>query len=296
MSKMSDDPPTDDDLAARRRDDLGRDLEVLLARLAESREAIVRLLADRSGDGEAVAEEAWDEEAVAEETWDDGTVAEEARGSDEIQYLEPRPFGSVIPLRSTPIAPEEPDGPLEPEASSPPVGVAEPLEPKPESDVTPNQLPSSLRRAGPPALELALIYREMARNGGEVRPEALPSEAVEGPATDGPELAATTAWALPEGIGPSSTRAPANGAGVASPRLIAAEMPTIAGASPRRVLSRADKVPGKAAAATTGPKPVVGARKLPGKGAAATTRPTTVGSVVLLTTVVSMLPTLVNVL
>ena len=79
MGNISQSSPTEDDLSARRRDDLGHDLELLLERLAESREAIVRLLAARSGGAETVAAEApGDEETVAEEARrDDETVVEE---------------------------------------------------------------------------------------------------------------------------------------------------------------------------------------------------------------------------
>ena len=80
MSTMSDRSPIED-LSARRRDDIGRDLELLLERLAESREAIVRLLATRSGDEEAVATDA---------SGDDATVSEELWQADESSTRTPR--------------------------------------------------------------------------------------------------------------------------------------------------------------------------------------------------------------
>jgi hypothetical protein len=167
MSNIGHSSPTEDDLAARRHDDLGHDLELLVERLAESREAIVRLLAARSGDDETLAaEEPGDEETVAEKAWrDDEAVAEEVWQDNETEYTEPAPVGSLRPLRR-PIAPldAEVPRPPEPEVSPPQVVAGEPYEPELEGDVEPYQLPSSLRRPGPPALELALIYREIARN------------------------------------------------------------------------------------------------------------------------------------
>jgi hypothetical protein len=192
---MNDSPNTSDDPASRRHDDLGRDLEVLLERLAESREAIVRLLAARSGDDEAVAD---------------------------------------------PVKPSA-AWPPEPEASSPTVGEAGPLEPRLDSDVTPSQL----RRPGPPALELALIYRHIADNGVGVLHEDQPGAVAEGPATTGPEVAGRAPWARPEGVGPSNTRDAATGPRGARRQLLAVVL-------------------------------------------------VAVGAVVLLTTVVSLLPTLVN--
>ena len=68
MSNLSNSSPTEDDLAARRHGDLSRDLELLSTRLAESREAIVQLLAARSGDeGTDEAGSAGDDEIVADE-------------------------------------------------------------------------------------------------------------------------------------------------------------------------------------------------------------------------------------
>jgi hypothetical protein len=218
---MNDIPYTDDELAGRR-DDLGRDLEVLLERLAESREAIVRLLAARSGGEEAVTEEAWRDQET-----------QEAWGVDETEYVEP-------------------------EASSPPVSAAEPLEPKLDSDVTPNQLPSSLRRPGPPALEVALIYRHIAENGGELLDEPPPG-------------------ALSE---ESADSAGAAGASLNVPHTL-----TIAGSNPRAV-ARVVKVPGRGSEAANGPR--AARRRLLAVVLVA------VGSVVLLTTIVSLLPTLVN--
>jgi hypothetical protein len=251
VSNMNDSPHTDDEMAGRHRDDLGRDLEVLLERLAESREAIVRLLAARSGDEETVTEEAWG---------DDETAVGEARGDVEAEYVEPRPveprpveprpveprpFEPIRALRSA-VAAAEPSatGPVEPEASSVPVGGGEPLGPKLDSDVTPGQLPSSLRRPGPPALEVALIYRRIAENGAELLHETRPGEVSEGPAP-------------------------------------------IAGPNPTPV-ARAVKAPRRVSAATDGPR--AARRRLLAVVLVA------VGSVVLLTTIVSLLPTLVNLL
>jgi hypothetical protein len=180
MSTMSHSSPTEGDLSARRREDLGRDLELLLERLAESREAIVRLLAAGSGGEETLAAEAPENDGtVAEEAWrDDETAEEVSQVDDGIQYTELQRVGPLVPLRS-PISPAEikSAGPVEPEPGSSEIGAAEPLEPQFDGDVTPHQLPSSLRRPGPPALELALIYREIARKDGEVQPEAAPAAA-----------------------------------------------------------------------------------------------------------------------
>ena len=92
MSNMSYSSPAEDDLSARRHDDVGRDIELLLERLAESREAIVRLLAAGSAGEETVATEGpGDDETVAEEvSTDDEKVAEELWQDNEIQYTGPR--------------------------------------------------------------------------------------------------------------------------------------------------------------------------------------------------------------
>ena len=91
MSNMSYSSPAEDDLSARRHDDVGRDIELLLERLAESREAIVRLLAAGSAGEETVATEGpGDDETVAEEvSTDDEKVAEELWQDNEIQYTGP---------------------------------------------------------------------------------------------------------------------------------------------------------------------------------------------------------------
>src|SRR5271155_2397319 len=140
MSNMSHGFPMEDDLSARRHDDLGRDLELLLERLAESREAIVRLLAAGSGGQETlVAEPSEDEETVAEEARTDDEAAEEVtQGDDEIQYTELQRVGPLVPLRS-PISTGETRAaePVEPEAGSSEVGAAEPLEPQFDGHVTP---------------------------------------------------------------------------------------------------------------------------------------------------------------
>ena len=97
ISNVSHSFPAEDDLSARRHDDLGRDIEALLERLAESREAIVRLLAAGSGADETVpAEASGDDETVAEEaSTDDETVAEELWHDNEIRYASPVPVGAL---------------------------------------------------------------------------------------------------------------------------------------------------------------------------------------------------------
>ena len=52
MSNVSNGAPRDDRHVARRKQDAARDLEVLVQRLAESREAIVRLLSVVASDDE----------------------------------------------------------------------------------------------------------------------------------------------------------------------------------------------------------------------------------------------------
>jgi hypothetical protein len=265
MSNIS--SPTDDDLSSRRHDDFGRDLERLLERLAESREAIVRLLAASSGDVETVVAEA--EAGEGEET-----VAEEAWRDDEIEYTEPPTVGSLRPLRG-PIAPGDIEvaQPLEPEASPPPVIAAGPLEPQPNGDVEAYQLPSSLRRPGPPALELALIYREIARNGGEVRPKAEPAAAVYHPEPEGLKLLAEP---------PGTVSAPeASGA-----------MPVVTIPAPRR--APAPVKPVRTKKADNGPRAVEGPRAANRRLLAVVL--TAVGAVVLLTTIVSVLPSIVSAL
>ncbi len=191
MSTMSDKSPIED-LSARRRDDIGRDLELLLERLAESREAIVRLLATRSGDEEAVATDA---------SGDDATVSEELWQADEIQYTDAA-VGTLRPLPTSiaGTAEAEPAPAPEPEASPGQEIAPDAAQPQPPAGGASFQLPSSLRRPGPPALELALIYREIARTGGEVHTEAAPA-AVPYSEHEGPKLLA---------VGPITASAPAS--------------------------------------------------------------------------------------
>jgi hypothetical protein len=185
MSNTSDSSLGGDDLVDARHDDLGRDVEVLLKRLSETREAIARLLAAESHANES--------------------VEEEASAGNASQYAEPRPL--------TPLRP----------------------------------LPSSLRRPGPPALELALIYRHMAENDAGALHEAQPDAAVGEPPATGPKMAARAPWGHSEGAGASSNLAGTDGPGAARRRLLAVVL-------------------------------------------------VAVGSVVLLTTIVSLLPTLANLL
>ena len=141
MSNMSRSSPTEDDLSARRRDDLGRDLELLLERLAESREAIVRLLAAGSAGEETVATEApGDEETVAEEAWRDNETPD------------PPAVGALRPLRSAIARPAEAEvvPPLEPGATSPQAVAAEAPGPQPGADLaslSAPQLPPQARTA-----------------------------------------------------------------------------------------------------------------------------------------------------
>ncbi|HUC15415.1 MAG TPA: hypothetical protein VMS00_13270 [Acidimicrobiales bacterium] len=281
MSNVSDNSPAEDDLAARRHEDLGRDLELLLARLAESRDAIVRLLASRSEDDETLEMDGpRDEEPVTVEGWGDHeTVRDEARKGDEGQYLEPRPVGPLRPLRSS-IAPLEPPPAwaLDPEESQPQVGEGEVVRLRLDGEVVAHQLPSSLRRPGPPALELALIYREIARNGGEVGPEAGPAAMAGHPVPEGPQaLAERHATA-------AATEAP--------DRVPVLKIPP-SGKSP---------VPVKPAPVKPVPVKKDGNRPRAENGPRAARRRllavvlTAVGAVVLLTTIVSVLPSLVNAL
>ena len=273
---MSHSSPTEDDLSARRHDDLGRDIELLLERLAASREAIVRLLAAGSGGEETAATEAsGDEETVAEEGWtDDETVAEGLRQDDETRYKDPSPVGTVRPLRSAIARHAEAEAapPPEPEATPPQVVVAEAPQPEPQpaADGASYQLPSSLRRPGPPALELALIYREIARKGEEVHPGAAPAAVVYQPEPEGP-------LAEPPGT------APAPEPSVAIPIV---KIPAVRGApvsvKPLRV-KKTDKGP----RALNAPR---AARRL------LAVVLTAVGAVVLLTTIVSLLPSIVSAL
>ena len=281
MGNISQSSPTEDDLSARRRDDLGHDLELLLERLAESREAIVRLLAARSGGAETAAAEApGDEETVAEEARrDDETVVEEVWQDDEIEYAELPAVGTLRPLRR-PIAPAEAEiaQPAEPGASPPQVLAAQPLEPQLAADVERYQLPSSLRRPGPPSLELALIYREIARNGGEVRPEAAPAAVVYPPGPERPKLLSEPPGTVPMGGAPGVVPV----AKIAAPR----------------------KAPGpvKPVRAKTSDRMTNANRPRTVKAPAAARRRllavvlTAVGAVVLLTTIVSVLPSIVSAL
>jgi hypothetical protein len=281
MGNTSQSSPTEDDLSARRHDDLGHDLELLLERLAESREAIVRLLAARSGDAETVAAEApGDEGTVAEEARsDDETVAEGVWQDDEIEYTEPPAVGSLTPLRR-PIAPVESEigPPAEPEVSPTQVIAAQPPEPQPTADVERHQLPSSLRRPGPPSLELALIYREIARNGGEVRPEAAPAVVVYPSEPEGPK---------PLGEPPGTV--PAAGApGVVPVAKIPAPRKAPVAAKTGRVKT-SDRM-----TSDNGPRPVKGPVSARRRLLAVVL--TAVGAVVLLTTIVSVLPSIVSAL
>jgi hypothetical protein len=274
MSNLSGSSPTEDNLAARRHGDLGHDLELLLGRLAESREAIVRLLAARSGDAETVAAEApGDGETFAEEAGgEDETVDADVWHDEEIEYAEPPAVGSIRPLRR-PVAGAEAEiaRPAEPEPSPPQVLAAQPLEPQP-------QLPSSLRRPGPPSLELALIYREIARNGGEVRPEAAPATAVHPLEPDGPKLL----------VEPPGTVPTAGASGV---------VPGVKIPAPRKSPVRVKLVRVKTTdpmKSDSGPRPARGPISAHRRLLAVVL--TAVGAVVLLTTIVSVLPSIVSAL
>ena len=72
-----------------------------------------------------------------------------------------------------------------------------------------NPLPSSLRRPGPPGLELALIYREIARNGWTSSPRSRAGHCSGGPAR---RPAARSQDPRRECRPPSSTRSAANSA------------------------------------------------------------------------------------
>ena len=227
MSDTGDSSLSGDDLVDPRHDDLGRDLEVLLARLAESREAIARLLAARSGTRERVAEEGWKTTIPVRRRCLGTTIPVRGRNGKTTRHssrrlgrttgtaaeggvrgrridpesLEARPVSLLRPLGS-PLVPAEATGPREPQASSPPLSAPEPLGPKLESrcgtSSAPRIAPSTWSAC---VLELALIYREIARNGGQAHPETMPGIAVEGPETDGPQLAARITQAFPKGAG-----------------------------------------------------------------------------------------------
>ncbi len=272
MSNSSNSSPTEDDSDGRRLGDLSRDLESLLTRLAESREAIVQLLAARSVDEGTVARGASeDEETFAEEgPEDEETFAGEARPDFETEYAEPRPLGPIRALRRPMETLEAPvAASLEPEAGSPEPGAPEAAVPTPESDVH-HQLPSSLRRPGPPALELALIYRDLARTGGELWPEA-GSAVADQPEREGPKLVAE-----PQNTGPVGT-APGTAPLVKLP-------------APRKAPARLKKAEAPVkrfdAELSAAPKPTAARRRL------LAVVLTAVGAVVLLTTLVSLLPSL----
>jgi hypothetical protein len=277
ISNVSHSFPAEDDLSARRHDDLGRDIEALLERLAESREAIVRLLAAGSGADETVpAEASGDDETVAEEaSTDDETVAEELWHDNEIRYASPVPVGALRPLRNSLARPAEAEvaPPAEPGSTSPQVVAAEAPEPQPAGEVASYQLPSSLRRPGPPALELALIYREIARKDGEVHPEAAPATAVYHSEPEGLKPLAEPQGAPPE---PEPSTA----------------MPIVKIPVQRRAPVAVK--PLRVKKTDTGPRAVNGAHAARRRLLAVVL--TAVGAVVLLTTVVSLLPAIVSAL
>ena len=269
---MSHSSSAEDDLSARRHDDLGRDIEVLLERLAESREAIVRLLAGSAGEETVPAEESADEETVAEEAGQDNeTVVEELWQDNETP--DPRAVGALRPLRSSHARPAEVAPSLDPDATSPQTVAAEAPETQPAADAVSYQLPSSLRRPGPPALELALIYREIARNDEEFHPGAAPDAVVYHPEPEG-----LKPLAEPQGTPPAPEPSSA--------------MPIVKIPVSRR--APAAVKPLRVKKTDTGPRAVNGARAARRRLLAVVL--TAVGAVVLLTTVVSLLPAIVSAL
>jgi hypothetical protein len=248
----------------------GRDLEQLMERLAESREAIVQLLSARSV-------------GVTTAPVEYGAEAEDA--------------APIARLAAVP----EPGPPVTQGPTPMPSPVA-----TPHSSIGPFGIP------GPAALELALIYRQIADDGATAQEQARPIVAPESAVPDEPGFAARVPWTLPPGVGVSNAGAPEGGAvrvlptvtvlptaqhsdvtGVSGDGVVAA-LPTVGepdamAAGGNRVAARATvKGLRRATAATTGPRAM--RRRLMAVALVA------VGAVVLLTTVVSMLPALANVL
>ena len=178
------------------------------------------------------------------------------------------------------IAPAEAEiaQPAEPGASPPQVLAAQPLEPQLAADVERYQLPSSLRRPGPPSLELALIYREIARNGGEVRPEAAPAAVVYPPGPERPKLLSEPPGTVPMGGAPGVVPV----AKIAAPRKAPGPVKPVRAKTSDRMTN--DNRP------RTVKAPAAARRRL------LAVVLTAVGAVVLLTTIVSVLPSIVSAL
>lgn len=249
-SNVSDVSPAEDDSATRAQDDFGRDLELLLRRLAESREAIVRLLAATGVD--------------------DGAGVPELLRREETEILGPQPGEATVHLLATPAAHEE----------------TEPLKPRAAPVVTPRAPTGPFGIPGPAALELALIYRQIAQNGAEIQHGARPGAVPERP-TGVPQPTGRAPGTVAVPMAPSTLSAAGNGARVVAQGGKDRGALDAAGKG-LRMARPSVKAPGTARAAATGPR--AARRRL------LAVVLTAVGAVVLLTTLVSLLPTLVSVL